>query len=188
MDTQPLHRSTTEDSSGDLTRRRAIAGGIGLTALVLPGAAVAASVDPTATTEPLPTTTTEAPTTTVAPVGANAWTSRTSAADDEWRAVTYGNGLFVAVARLGTGGRVMTSPDGVNWTSRAAAADNGWRSVVYGDGLFVALADSGTGSTQSGNPLASCRTACSRRCASGPASATCPPNLKSAISRSQGKP
>ena len=36
------------------------------------------------------------------------WTSRTSP-DNEWRAVTYGNGLFVAVAGTGTGNRVMTS-------------------------------------------------------------------------------
>jgi hypothetical protein len=37
------------------------------------------------------------------------WTIRTSAADNDWRDVTYGNGLFVAVAYSGTGNRVMTS-------------------------------------------------------------------------------
>ena len=37
------------------------------------------------------------------------WTSRTSAADNDWYSVTYGNGLFVAVAGSGTGNRVMTS-------------------------------------------------------------------------------
>ena len=42
-----------------------------------------------------------------------AWTSRTSAADNKWRSVTYGNGLFVAVADDGTGNRVMTS--GLIW-------------------------------------------------------------------------
>ena len=46
------------------------------------------------------------------PDGIN-WTIRTSAADNSWRSVTYGNGLFVAVAYTGTGNRVMTSPDGV---------------------------------------------------------------------------
>ena len=30
------------------------------------------------------------------------WTSRTSAADNGWRSVAYGNGLFVAVAASGT--------------------------------------------------------------------------------------
>jgi len=51
------------------------------------------------------------------------WTSRTSAADNSWQSVTYGNGLFVAVSYDGTN-RVMTSPDGITWTSRKSAADN----------------------------------------------------------------
>ena len=44
--------------------------------------------------------------------GGTYWTTRTSAADNNWRSVCYGNGLFVAVAYTGTGNRVMTSPDG----------------------------------------------------------------------------
>ena len=75
----------------------------------------------------------------------NVWTSRTSAADNNWYSVTYGNGLFVAVANSGTGNRVMTSPDGINWTARTSAADNQWYSVTYGNGLFVAVSASGTG-------------------------------------------
>ena len=71
------------------------------------------------------------------------WTIRTSAADNGWRDVTYGNGLFVAVAASGVGNRVMTSPDGINWTSRTSAADNDWLGVTYGNGLFVAVATSG---------------------------------------------
>ena len=39
----------------------------------------------------------------------NEWTSRTSATDNNWVSVTYGNGLFVAVSYTGTGNRVMTS-------------------------------------------------------------------------------
>ena len=77
--------------------------------------------------------------------GGDIWTSRTSAANNNWRSVTYGNGLFVAVADTGTGNRVMTSPDGITWTSRTSAANNNWRSVTYGDGLFVAVSFSGTG-------------------------------------------
>src|SRR3989344_3695981 len=73
------------------------------------------------------------------------WTSRTSAVDNNWRSVTYGDGLFVAVSNTGTGNRVMTSPDGITWTSQTSAADNFWRSVAYGNGLFVAVSDSGTG-------------------------------------------
>jgi len=59
--------------------------------------------------------------------------------------VTYGNGLFVAVAQSGTGNRVMTSPDGITWTSRTNPVDNDWYSVTYGNGLFVAVAYTGTG-------------------------------------------
>jgi len=75
------------------------------------------------------------------------WTivNTSSAADNLWFSVTYGNGLFVAVAGSGTGNRVMTSPDGITWTSRTSAADNAWYSVTYGNGLFVAVAGSGTG-------------------------------------------
>ena len=73
------------------------------------------------------------------------WTIRTSAADNEWLDVTYGNGLFVAVAQSGIGNRVMTSPDGITWTIRTSAANNNWFGVTYGNGLFVAVAYSGRG-------------------------------------------
>jgi hypothetical protein len=72
------------------------------------------------------------------PDGIN-WTSRTSAADNAWTSVAYGNGLWVAVSSSGIGNRVMTSPDGITWTSRTSAADNDWRSVSYGNGLWVAV-------------------------------------------------
>jgi hypothetical protein len=73
------------------------------------------------------------------------WTIRTSAADNRWLSVAYGDGLWVAVAESGEGNRVMTSPDGINWTIRASAADNEWRSVAYGNGLWVAVAPVGIG-------------------------------------------
>ena len=73
------------------------------------------------------------------------WTQRTSASNNDWNSVTYGNGLFVAVSATGAGNRVMTSPDGITWTSRTSAVDNDWTSVTYGNGLFVAVAQSGTG-------------------------------------------
>ena len=70
-----------------------------------------------------------------------AWVTRTEAVANDWRAVTYGGGLFVAVSETGVGNRVMTSPDGVTWTSRTSAADNTWSTVTYGNGLFVAVAE-----------------------------------------------
>ena len=73
------------------------------------------------------------------------WTTKTSAADNDWRSVTYGNGLFVAVARSGNFNRVMTSPDGTSWTVRNTPVNNNYESVTYGNGLFVAVAITGTG-------------------------------------------
>jgi hypothetical protein len=85
------------------------------------------------------------------------WTSRTSAADNQWQSVVYGNGLFVAVSDNGTGtskvgsmaDRVMTSPDGITWNARTAAADNDWYSITYGtvngSGLFVAVSYDSSG-------------------------------------------
>lgn len=64
------------------------------------------------------------------------WTIRTTAADNDWRDVTWVNGLFVAVGDTGTG---------INWTIQKSAADNDWNSVAWGDGLFVAVASTGTG-------------------------------------------
>ena len=51
------------------------------------------------------------------------WTSRTSAANNGWRSVAYGNGLFVAVSNTGTGNRVMTSGE-IGLAARTAAAAN----------------------------------------------------------------
>lgn len=59
--------------------------------------------------------------------------------------MTWGNGLYVAVAATGTGDRVMVSSDGINWSTQQSAADNDWRSVCFGDNLFVAVASSGNG-------------------------------------------
>ena len=71
------------------------------------------------------------------------WTARSAAEANQWLSVTYGNGLFVAVANSGTN-RVMTSPDGITWTARSAAEANIWQSVTYGNGLFVAVSSDGT--------------------------------------------
>lgn len=68
------------------------------------------------------------------------WTARTPSAANDWRAVTYGNGVFVAVGRTsGAANQVMTSPDGITWTARTAAAARDWRSVTYGNGQFAAV-------------------------------------------------
>jgi len=79
------------------------------------------------------------------------WTLRNVAANN-WKSVTFGEGLFVAVSDSGASHRVMTSPDGNTWTPRelpTSAASHSWRSVTYGvvngAGIFVAVSESGTG-------------------------------------------
>ncbi|MEO6003572.1 MAG: FG-GAP-like repeat-containing protein [Opitutus sp.] len=51
--------------------------------------------------------------------------------------------LFVAV---GSGGLIVTSPDGSTWTARSAGSAN-YRSVAYGNGLFVAVSSTTTVAT-----------------------------------------
>ena len=86
---------------------------------------------------------------TAAPTTGAVWTTRRSAADNNWLSICWAAelGLLVAVAQSGTGNRVMTSPDGVTWTARTSAADNSWTSVCWAAelGLLVAVAGSGTG-------------------------------------------
>ena len=82
------------------------------------------------------------------------WTSRTPAANIWWQDITFGNGLFVAVAQTGTGNRVMTSPNGINWTSRITPMDADFKGVAYGNGVFVAVSTGGAGVT-GGNVMTS---------------------------------
>ena len=60
-------------------------------------------------------------------------------ADQQWEAVTYGSGKFVAVASSGSGNRVMTSTNGNYWTSRASASDSNWQGITYAGNQFVAV-------------------------------------------------
>ena len=56
-------------------------------------------------------------------------------------AVTYGNGLFVAV---GDRNAILTSPDGVTWTQRASGTVGFLRGVTYGNGTFAAVGERST--------------------------------------------
>jgi hypothetical protein len=81
------------------------------------------------------------------------WTSRSdpkifnqfTVAQSDWSSVTFGNGVFVAVAVsvMGDWYRVMTSSDGITWIPRNAAQNNAWTSVTFGNNLFVAVSSTG---------------------------------------------
>jgi len=68
------------------------------------------------------------------------WTQRTWQGNSLFD-VTYGNGLFVAV---GSGGIILTSPDGVSWTLRNSGTSRDINGVAYAKGLFVAVGERGT--------------------------------------------
>jgi hypothetical protein len=71
------------------------------------------------------------------------WISRTSAADNDWTSITYGNNIYVAVAQSGSGNRVMTSSDGITWTIGTNIPNYNWVSIAFGNGIFVALSSNG---------------------------------------------
>jgi hypothetical protein len=75
------------------------------------------------------------------------WTTRVSAADNQWNSIVWAPelGLFVSVASSGTGNRVMTSPDGTIWTTRTSATDNDWNSIAWSGFLTTLVAVSTTG-------------------------------------------
>ena len=78
---------------------------------------------------------------------AGSWTARTLPSSASWNSVTYGNGVFVAVA---SGTAAATSPDGITWTARTLPSSASWYSVTYGNGVFVAVAQ---GSAVAANTL-----------------------------------
>lgn len=69
------------------------------------------------------------------------WVSVTLPASGAWSSVTYGNGLFVAVA-TGTGATPVYSQDGQTWYAgnNVISADK----VSYGQGVFVAVSSTST--------------------------------------------
>ena len=73
------------------------------------------------------------------------WKQYQAPNSNNWTSITYGNGLFVAIANSNTvtPNKIMTSSDGINWTLRTVPIENNWVSITYGNGLFVAVADSG---------------------------------------------
>jgi hypothetical protein len=67
------------------------------------------------------------------------WRMQTLPTWSTWTDVTYGNGLYVAVANSGAY-RVMISSDAVNWTVVSNVPQSAWTAIAFGDGIFVAVA------------------------------------------------
>jgi probable HAF family extracellular repeat protein len=74
----------------------------------------------------------------VFPTGVRAqshWQVRSSNTTSSLNAVTFGNGLFVAV---GNNGVIVTSPTGAVWTSRVSGTTDRLPAIAFGSGRFVA--------------------------------------------------
>jgi len=64
------------------------------------------------------------------------WTVRSMPAL-KWVQVSFGNGLFIAVATNDNVNTIATSPDGINWTQRTVYRSAFWNPPVYGNGVFI---------------------------------------------------
>ena len=77
------------------------------------------------------------------------WTSRTPAANNDWRSIAWNGTVFSAGGTSGSGNRIMTSPDGITWTSRTSAKDSWWPAMAWnglGTGTTLLLPTAGAGS------------------------------------------
>ena len=68
------------------------------------------------------------------------WTARSIGTTADWRGVTYGNGLFMALSSMST---CITSSDGITWTVRStmplqSGITPAWTGLAYGANVFVA--------------------------------------------------
>ncbi|MBT0666427.1 hypothetical protein KI809_19130 [Geobacter pelophilus] len=74
------------------------------------------------------------------------WVAGTLPASAYWSAITYGNGLFVAIPQNGSA--YATSPDGIAWVSRTLPSPptgGYWVKIAYGNGTFVLLGNGANG-------------------------------------------
>jgi hypothetical protein len=71
-------------------------------------------------------------------IDAVTWTQRTLPTSADWSDITFGNGMYLAVA-TNNSRACITSTDGLTWTLRNTLPEAGnWDSVAYGAGKFVA--------------------------------------------------
>jgi hypothetical protein len=72
--------------------------------------------------------------------GGVSWTQQTIPVNNAFKAVAYGNGMFIVVSNTGTNNRALYSKDrGVTWNVITTTNDS-WNSIAYGNGRFVATA------------------------------------------------
>jgi len=68
-------------------------------------------------------------------------TTNTLAPGSQWKYITYGNGLFLALPD--TNAVAATSPDGENWTAFTLPESKSWAGAAYGIGRWVIITSGG---------------------------------------------
>jgi hypothetical protein len=71
-------------------------------------------------------------------------------ANSWWSSISYGNGLFVAVAAVNSV-NAASSTDGITWNLRTMPAVRSWFGTSYGNGVFCALGYNTTSAAYSTN-------------------------------------
>lgn len=69
------------------------------------------------------------------------WTQSNLTTSQNWSAVGYGNGVFVAASYGSTVGAYST--DGINWTESTLPSASDWVAIAYGNGVFVVASSTG---------------------------------------------
>ena len=83
------------------------------------------------------------------------WNAGTALPNSNFNAVTYGNGVFVAVGGAGGSGSAATSTDGSSWVSRTTPVLGAGTlsGVAYGAGVYVAVNNGGNEAFTSTNGI-----------------------------------
>ena len=79
--------------------------------------------------------------------GSGSWSSKTSGISEIIQDVVYGDGKWVAAARITTNGgmqALVSTDDGDTWTSNTVFTGKVARAIGYGDGKFVMFGNNGT--------------------------------------------
>ena len=85
----------------------------------------------------------------------DAWSAGTALPNSNFAALTYGNGVFVAVGGAGGSGSAATSTDGSSWVSRTTPVLGAGTlsGVAYGAGVYVAINSGGNETFTSTNGI-----------------------------------
>ena len=72
------------------------------------------------------------------------WTAYNGVAPNcQWKKLSYGNGLFVAVADQGSSRAVVSDDNGATWTIGNLDSTKEWKDVAFGNGKFIAVGING---------------------------------------------